>query len=119
MRNLSNFIKDDYINKNIDKLFENNICIRTEEDVNNVVSLINNGSYANVVFTNSILKNIFIDKLSMYRDNINVINCNSTVNRFFENNFDGFLVFNNLTHCKHTEIIDEIRKYSHKSILIC
>lgn len=117
MKNLSIFIKDEFIKENIDKLFENSICIETVEEANRAVSNINYGSCANIVFTNSYIKDIFLNELKTYRSDVNIINCNSTVSGFFENNFGGFLVFNNLTHCKHAEIIEEIKK--HKGILLC
>lgn len=117
MKNLSIFIKDEFIKKNIDKLFENSICIETVEEANRAVSNINHGSCANIVFTSSLVKDRFLDKLKTYIPDINVINCNSTISSFFENDFGGFLVFNNLTRCKHAEIIEEIKK--HKAILLC
>jgi hypothetical protein len=117
MKNLSIFIKDEFIKKNIDSLFENSICIETVEEANRAVSNINRGSCANIIFTSSLVKDRFLDRLKTYRTDINVINCNSTISSFFENDFGGFLVFNNLTRCKHVEIIEEIKK--HKAILLC
>ena len=63
------------------------------------------------------MKDRFLDKLSTIRQDINVINCNCTVDRFLDNEFNGFLVFNNLKKCQHREIIEEIKK--HKAILLC
>lgn len=117
MKNLSIFIKDEFIKENINRLFENSICIETVEEANIAVSNINRGSCANIIFTSSLVKDRFLDKLKTYRTDVNIINCNSTVSSFFENNFGGFLVFNNLTRCKHAEIIEEIKK--HKAILLC
>ena len=117
MKNLSVFIKDDFVKKNIDKFFENSICIDTIEQAVNAVLKVSYGDYANIVFTSSAVKNHFINKLSSYHPDINVINCNCTVERFFENNFSGFLVFNNLKRCQHAEIIEEIKK--HKALLLC
>jgi hypothetical protein len=117
MKNLSIFVKDEFIKENIIKLFENSICIETVEEANRAVSIINCGSYANIIFKSSHIKDRFLDRLRIRVENINVINCNSTVDRFFENDFGGVLVFNNLTHCKHTEIIEEIKK--HKAIRLC
>ena len=117
MKNLSVFIKDEFIKKNVDTFFENSICIETIEQANQAVLDVTYGNYANIVFTNSVVKDRFIERLSTYQQDINVINCNCTVDSFFENSFDGFLVFNNLKRCKHAEIIEEIKK--HKAILIC
>jgi hypothetical protein len=117
MKNLSAFIKDEFVKKDIDKFFENSICIDTIEQANKMALNVSYGAYANFVFENTICKNNFLDKLHTVRTDINVINCNCTVNSFFENSFNGFLVFNNLKHCQHKEIIEEIKK--HKSILLC
>ena len=70
----------------------------------------------NIVFKNSMIKNHFIDSLSTARPDINVINCNCSVDKFFENDFSGFLVFNNLKRCQHSEIIEEIK--NHKGVLL-
>lgn len=119
MKKLSTFIKDEFVKNEVDQFFNNSICIDTIEEANNAVFNISNGNYANIIFTNSVLKDRFIDKLLTYKSNVNIINCNCTVNSFFENNLnDGFLVFNNLKHCKHIEIIEEIKKHK-KSILLC
>ena len=117
MKNLSKFIKDEFVKQHIDEFFNNGICIETIEQANQVALDISYGSYANIVFTNSLVKERFIERLTVLYSDINVINCNCTVNRFLENNFDGFLVFNNLKRCQHAEIIKEIKK--HKAILLC
>lgn len=117
MKNLSVFIRDEFVKKDIDKFFENSICIDTIEQANKMALNVSYGAYANFVFENTACKNIFIDKLNMVRNDINVINCNCTINSFFENDFSGFLVFNNLKHCQHKEIIEEIKKQ--KGILLC
>jgi hypothetical protein len=54
--------------------------------------------------------------LSTARPDINVINCNSSIDSFLENDFTGLLVYNNLKHCKYKEIIEMINK--HKGIII-
>lgn len=117
MKNLSAFIRDEFVKKDIDKFFENSICIDTIEQATKMALNVSYGAYANFVFENTACKNSFIDKLNTARTDINVINCNCTVDKFFENKFDGFLVFNNLKHCQHKEIIEEIKK--HNGILLC
>lgn len=117
MKKLSMFIKDEYIKDNIDIFFENNICIESIDRINKLAMSVSYGNYANIVFKNSLLKERFLEKLSVYHDDLNVINCNCTIDRFFENSFNGFLVFNNLKHCKYKEIIEEISK--HNAVLIC
>ena len=117
MKNLSIFIHDEFIKKDIDKLFENNICIDTIEKATDIAVGILYGNYANIIFTNSNVKERFLDKLATVKPDANIINCNCTVDRFFENDFTGFLVFNNLKKCHHKEIIEEIKK--HNAILLC
>lgn len=118
MKNLSVFIYDKFIKKDIDKLFENCICIDTIEEAIDAAINTLYGNYANIVFTNSVIKDRFLDKLSTIHLNINVINCNCSVDRFFENDFTGYLVFNNLKKCHSKEIIEEINKYKNKILLL-
>ena len=117
MKNLSSFIRDEFVKKDIDRFFENSVCIDTIEQANKMALQVSYGAYANFVFKNTACKNVFIDRLRIARTDINVINCNCSVNRFFENDFNGFLVFNNLKHCQHKEIIEKIKNYN--SILLC
>lgn len=116
MKNLSVFIKDEFVKRNIDKLFEHSICIDTIEDAERIVSEVSYGRCVNIVFNNSACKNHFIDEISTACPETKVINCNCSVDKFFENDFYGFLIFNNLKHCKSAEIIEEIKK--HKGILL-
>jgi hypothetical protein len=116
MKTLFTFIKDSFVAVGVNKLFENCICIDTMDAVDDVVSDISCGKYASIVFKNSIIKNRFFDMLSTARPDINVINCNSSIDSFLENDFTGLLVYNNLKHCKYKEIIEMINK--HKGIII-
>lgn len=117
MKSLSTFILDESVKANVDKFFENHICIDTIELADQMALKMSYGAYANFVFINSYIKDYFISKLYFHRQDINIINCNCTLNSFFNNRFDGFLVFNNLKRCQHKEIIEEIKK--HNAILIC
>lgn len=119
MKNISVFIKDDLVKRNINKLFESNICIDTIEDSINTAINVAYGysNCTNIVFSTSTVKDRFLSKLESIIPDINVINCNCTIDSFFENDFNGFLVFNNLKRCQHMEIIEEIKK--HKAILLC
>jgi hypothetical protein len=118
MKNISVFIKDDLVNRSINKLFESNICIDTiEESIDTAINVAYGSSgCTNIIFSTSALKDRFLAKLESMQLELNVINCNCTIDSFFENNFNGFLVFNNLKRCQHTEIIEEIKK--HKAILL-
>lgn len=116
MKNLSVFIKDEFVKKSINKLFEDSICINTIEDTDELISKVNYGKYVNIVFKNSSIKDHFLYEVSTMRPDINVINCNCSIDKFFENDFSGFLVFNNLKHCKYKEIIEKIQQ--HKGLLL-
>lgn len=117
MKNLSIFIHDKFVQKDVDKLFENSICIDTIEEAADAAVRTLYGNYANIVFTNSTFKARFLDKLMTVKPDVRIINCNCTVDHFFENDFTGFLVFNNLKKCQHQEIIEEIKKHK-KSVLL-
>ena len=117
MKELSAFIKDGFVKNGVDKLFENNICVDTIEKAEMIASEIGYGKYANIVFKNSAIKNYFIDSLHITRPDATIINCNCTVDKFFENEFRGLLIYNNLKHCKCREIIEYIN--NHKGILLC
>lgn len=117
MKNLSVFIKDEFVKQNIDKLFENCICIDTIDKAIDFAVKVGYGNYANIVFTSSLIKDRFIDKISTIHPDLNVINCNCTIDSFFENSFNGYLIFNNLKRCQHMEIIEEIKKYN--AVLLC
>lgn len=119
MKNISVFIKDDLVKRDINKLFESNICIDTIEDaINTAVNIAYcRSNCTNIVFSTSAVKDRFITKLESIVQDTNVINCNCTIDSFFENDFSGFLVFNNLKRCQYKEIIEEIKK--HKAILLC
>jgi NAD-dependent oxidoreductase involved in siderophore biosynthesis len=116
MKNLSMFIKDEFVKRSIDKLFENCIYVNTIDDAERLASEIGYGKTVNAVFSNSNYKNHFIDELTTSCPDANIINCNCSVDKFFENDFCGVLIFNNLKHCKSTEIIEEINK--HNAILL-
>ena len=115
MKDLSTFVKDEF-KKN--RLFEDSVYIDTIDKADNLVAEVGYGRYVNIVFRSSSIKDYFIDKLSTMRPDINVINCNCSIDRFYENDLNtGLLVFNNIKCCKHNELIEEIKKY--KGILIC
>jgi hypothetical protein len=116
MKNLSMFIKDEFVKKTIDKLFDNCIIIDTMENADDAVAYAACNECNAITFKNSILKRHFIDELSTARPDINIINCNCSVEKFFDNDLSGFLVFDNLKRCQYTEIIEEIK--NRKAILL-
>ena len=62
MKNISVFIKDDLVKRNINKLFESNICIDTIEDSINTAINVAYGysNCTNIVFSTSTVKDIFL-----------------------------------------------------------
>lgn len=116
MKELSVFIRNAFVSADVNGLFEDSVYICAMDDVKPVVSDIIRGKYVNVVFKSSAIKEHFIDSLYTLRPDVNVINCNCSVDRFFENDFDGLLIFNNMKNCKHKEIIEETS--NHKGIRI-
>ena len=114
MRELSDFVKNEFAKKQI---FENYIFIESIEGVDNVINTLNCGIYANLKFKTTNLKNYFIDRITTIRPESNFINCNCSVERYFENQFNGFIIFNNIGKCKHQEILEDIENY--KAINIC
>ena len=114
MKELSTFVKDEFIKK---KLFEEGLYIDNFDDITTLVAEANSGNCFNIVFENTYLKERFISQLKTVQPNLNIINCNSSLNRFFDNDFTGLLVFDNIKKCKDTRIIEEVKKYN--AILIC
>lgn len=114
MRGLSDFVKNEFTKKQI---FENYTFIESIEGVDNIISTLNCGICMNIKFKTSGLKHYFIDKIACIRPEINVINCNCSIDSYFENNFNGLIIFNNVGRCKFEEIFEDINKY--KAVRIC
>lgn len=117
MKDLSSFVKDEFIKK---ALFEEGLYVNTLAETEQLVSEVSYGKFVNIVFKNTGMKDLFIDKLLTARPDTNIINCNCSLDKFNElniNNLSGLLVFNNVKKCKHPEIIEAIK--TNKGILIC
>jgi hypothetical protein len=114
MRELSEFVKNEFAKK---QLFEEYQFIESIEGVDEIISSLNCGIYTSIKFKNSGLKDYFIDKITTCRPETNIINCNCSIDRFFENSFDGLIIFNNIGKCRYQEILNEMTNY--KSIKIC
>lgn len=114
MKELSKFVKEEFIKND---LFEHGEYVNTLEDADRMVDKVSIGEYVNITFRSSSLKDYFLDSLYGVRPDINVINCNCTVDRFNENEFGGLLIFNNIKKCGHLEIIEMVKK--HKGVIIC
>lgn len=114
MKSLSEFVMDSIVIKD---LFVDAVHINSIDEADNILHNINCGINNKVIFKNSSIKSYFIDKLSTIRPDINVINCNCSVDKFNENSFNGFLVFDNVNRCKYYDIISEIKKYN--GVILC
>ena len=114
MKQLSEYIKDEFL-KN--KFFKESIYVRDNATADSLAFEASYNNIFNLVFDNFSLKEHFLDSLAIYNKNLNIINCNSTIDRFFENDFSGLIVFDNIKKCKDSKILEEIKKY--KAILIC
>jgi hypothetical protein len=114
MKDLSRFVKEEFVKND---LFKNVECITTLEDVHKVVARIIIGEHLNVSFKLSYLKDYFISRIKGMRTDVNVINCNCTLDRFHENNFGGLIIFDNIKKCGHLEIIEMVKQYN--SVIIC
>lgn len=117
MKSLSTYANDTFIKYTLYELFESHEYVDDIDKVNKLINEVNYGKTTKLIFKNTYLKEYFIDNLYTVRPDINVVNCNCSIDRFYENNFDGLLIFNNVKHCKHHEIIEEIQK--HKCLLLC
>ena len=117
MKSLSTYANDTFIKYTLYELFESHEYVDDTDKINRLINEVNYGKTPKIVFKNSYLKEYFISNLYTVRPDINVVNCNCSIDRFYENDFGGLLIFNNVKHCKHSEIIEEIQK--HKCLLLC
>lgn len=117
MNNLSTYIRNSFVKYSLYEMLEPHEYVESIEHANKLIFEVSYGKTYNLIFKNSHIKEYFIDNLYTVRPDINVINCNCSIDKFYENDFDGLLIFNNVKHCKHKEIIEEIQK--HKCLLLC
>lgn len=116
MINLDNFIKIDFIKKSMMKSCR---YITNENEVTSYVFDLLDGHYSNAIFETSNLRRRFFEEIN-YRDiDVNVVNCDSSLERFCEslNENSPLIIFNNVNRCHDTNILDIVRNT--KSILIC
>lgn len=114
MKELSRFVKEEFLKND---LFEDRVSVDTLEAADDVVYRVSAGERMSIMFRSSSLKDYFFDSLYSVRPDLNIVNCNCTVDRFNENTFDGLLVFNNVKRCGHLQIIEMVKK--HKGVIIC
>lgn len=114
MKDLSIFIKEEFIKNN---LLNNSVFINTIEEADGALYKLSRGDKFNIKFINTSVKEYFLNNLLTIRPEANIINCNCSIDKFDENNFYGYLVFNNINKCKHPEIFEKIKKYN--GVLLC
>lgn len=114
MKQLSDFVKTEFAKK---QMFEDYKLIESIEGVDEAISTLNCGIYMNIKFKTSGLKDYFIDKITTIRPESNIINCNCSVDSYFENKFSGLIIFNNISRCKYNEILEDLNNY--KAIRLC
>lgn len=114
MKDLARFVKEEF---NKSELFENGVYVENLDDVKSVITRIIVGEQLKITFQSSHIKDHFISRLRGVHPDLNVINCNCTIDRFYENNFDGVIVFDNVKKCGHPEIIEVVKQYN--GVIIC
>lgn len=116
MKELSEFVKTEFVKK---QLFEEYKYVDTIEGVDEVISSLNCGIYTSIKFKTTGLKDYFIDQITTCRPESNIINCNCSIDSYFENNFSGLIIFNNIGKCKYQDILEDINIKKYKAIKIC
>lgn len=91
--------------------------IRDYQEVDNLIYKLDNIKNLNLKFSNNNTKHYFFSKLQELNDVYNIINCNSGIERFYNDyQLEGIKVFDNLNLCKDVDIL-KISKNT-KGILI-
>ena len=77
------------------------------------------GKSISILFEKTYLKNIFFEKIAIIDPNINIINCNSHEEKFFESIVDtnNFIIFDNLKFCHNPNILEYINTIKNKAII--
>ena len=91
--------------------------IRDYQEFDNLIYKLDNIKNLNLKFSNNNTKHYFFSKLQELNDVYNIINCNSGIERFYNDyQLEGIKVFDNLNLCKDVDIL-KISKNT-KGILI-
>lgn len=114
MKNLSLFVKDEMIKH---RLFNDGVYVNTLEDAEMYANKVGFGHKYNFIFNTSNLKEHFFDVLQTARQDITIVNCNCSTERFYEYDLSGVVIFDNIKKCKNSEIIEVVK--NSKGILIC
>jgi hypothetical protein len=91
--------------------------INSYQDVDNLVFKLNNNKLINIRFSSNNIKHYLFSKLHESPETYNIINCNSGIERFYEDyQLEGIKVFDNLNLCKDLDILKIVNNT--KGILI-
>lgn len=113
MIKLSAFIQSMDIHKELEK---NHSYISSIAEADAYAMDVQSGVWNNVIFENTSLKAYTFDKIQTLCD-VNIINCNSTLERFCESLSDGLNIFDNIDKCKNEDILCIV--LNNKGILSC
>lgn len=113
---------------NIEKYFKNKIIlelinpykiITSQNEVDCIIcNLLDSKKIPNIIFEDYELKTYFYAKISDYNIEYKYINCNSSIERFFEDiQTDKLILFNNINNCKDSDILKIIKNTP--GIIIC
>lgn len=113
---LNTFIKTDFIRK---ELAKSCITISNIEEADELVFNIYNGGRPNVIFEKTSLKSYCFSKIKDLCENVNIINCNSCMERFCESICEDskLTIFDNLNQCRNIDILNLIK--NRKGIIVC
>ena len=91
--------------------------IKSYQEVDSLMYRLDNSKNINLKFSTNNIKHYFFSKLQELNDVYNIINCNSGIERFYNDyQLEGIKVFDNLNLCKDIDIL-KISKNT-KGILI-
>lgn len=113
MIKLSTFIQSLAIRHELER---NCVYISTIAEADAFAFLVSRGTLKNVIFETTSLKSYAFNKIQTLCE-ANIINCNSTLDRFCESLEDGLNIFDNIDKCKNEDILSIV--LNNKGILSC
>lgn len=115
LQDLSSFIKTDFV---LQELRKSCRVVSSIEEANAYALDISQGQYDNVIFEKSNLKNYCFAKIRELVD-VNIVNCNSSLQRFCESISEGahVTIFDNVNKCHDADILNLV--VNKKGILVC
>ena len=115
MIDLSNFIRVDFLRKELEK---SSTVVSSVEEADSFALRVASGEMQNVIFEKSYLKNDCFSKIQE-RCDVQIINCNSNIERFCESleNKARITIFDNVNLCKDINILNIV--FNKKGILVC